>query len=146
MRIEKTIDRESRQKLYVQMYAIFKEKIKLTEWPEGMKIPTEDELCRLYDISKATVRFAISDLVREGLLRRIQGKGTFVVHGKPTNGLSIQIRLTEDLFGEGVRFTRELLDRGVKMPSAEIRTYFEEEGILYYFRCKCVVEDKPVYL
>ena len=144
--MEKTIDRESRQKLYVQMYTIFKEKIKRTEWPEGMQIPTEDDLCRLYDISKATVRVAISDLVREGLLRRIQGKGTFVVHSAPALGLSMRTRLTEDMFGEGVRLTRELLNRGFQMPSDEIRKYFEEEGVLYHFRCKCVVEDEPVYL
>ena len=146
MRIEKTIDRESRQKLYVQIYTIFKEKIKLTEWPEGMQIPTEDDLCRLYDISKATVRIAISDLVREGLLRRIQGKGTFVIHPTQTLGLSMRTRLTEDMLGEGVRLTRELLNRGVQRPSDEIRTYFAEEVVLYHFRCKCVVGDEPVYL
>ncbi len=146
MRIEKTIDRESQQKLYVQMYAIFKEKIKGAEWPEGMQIPTEDELCRLYDISKATVRIAVSDLVREGLLRRIQGKGTFVVHSTAALGLSVRTRLTEDMFGEGVRLTRELLDRGVQRPSDEIRTHFEEEGVLYHFRCKGVVEGEPAYL
>ena len=146
MRTEKTIDRESQQKLYVQMYTIFKEKIKGGEWPEEMQIPTEDELCRLYDISKATVRIAISDLVREGLLRRIQGKGTFVVHSTLALGLSMRTRLTEDMFGEGVKLTRELLNRGVEMPSDEIRAYFEEEGVLYHFRCKCVVEDEPAYL
>ncbi len=143
--MEKTIDRESGQKLYVQIYNIFKEKIKRTEWPEGMQIPTEDDLCRLYDISKATVRIAISDLVREGLIRRIQGKGTFV-HSTPAIGLSMRTRLAEDMFGEGVRLSRELLNRGIQWPSDEISTYFGEEGVLYHFRCKCVVEDEPAFL
>ncbi len=146
MRIEKTIDRESQQKLYVQIYTIFKEKIIRTEWPEGMQKPTEDDLCRLYDISKATVRVAISDLVREGLLRRIQGKGTFVEHSTQALGLCMRTRFTGDMFGEGVSLTRELLNRGVQSPPDEIRTYFEEEGVLYYFRCKCMDEDEPAFL
>ncbi len=146
MIIEKTIDRDSQQKLYVQMHTIFTEKIKRTEWPEGMQIPTEDDLCRLYAVSKATVRIAISDMVREGLLKRIQGKGTFVVNSTPAMGLYMRTRLTEDMLGDGVRLTRELLDRGVKMPSDETRKHLAYEGVLHYFRCKCMVEDEPVYL
>ncbi len=44
---EKTIDRESQQKLYVQIYGIIKEKIEKGEWAAGRQIPTEDELCRM---------------------------------------------------------------------------------------------------
>ena len=42
MPIEKTIDRDSQQKLYVQMYSIIKEQIEMCEWPAGSQIPTED--------------------------------------------------------------------------------------------------------
>ena len=61
-----TVDRDSQQKLYVQMFSIIKEKIEKREWPVGSQIPTEDELCKAYDVSKATVRMAIADLVRSG--------------------------------------------------------------------------------
>src|SRR5271169_6364551 len=146
MRIEKTVDRESQQKLYVQMYSIFKEKIKRGEWPPAVQIPTEDELCRTYDISKATIRIAIAELVREGSLKRIQGKGTFVVSSTHSMGLAMRTRLTEDMFGEGVRLTKELLQKGVRLPSDEIRAHFDEEGVLYHFRCRGVVDDEPAYI
>lgn len=44
----------------------------------GDQIPTESELCKTYSVSRITVRRAIGDLEREGLLVRQQGRGTFV--------------------------------------------------------------------
>ncbi len=88
MRIEKTVDRGSKEKLYVQIYSILIEKIESGEWPPGTQIPTEDELCRIYDVSKVTVREAIQELVREGYLKRQQGKGTFVTYTLPQLGHS----------------------------------------------------------
>ncbi|WP_230532085.1 GntR family transcriptional regulator [Microvirga roseola] len=45
----------------------------------GDRIPTEVELCEYYDLSRITVRQAISALVDEGLLHKQQGRGTFVL-------------------------------------------------------------------
>jgi len=152
MWIEKTVDRESQQKLYVQMYSIVKDKIEKREWPNGAQIPTEDELCRTYDVSKATVRMAIADLVRNGYLRKQQGKGTFVMAALPDLGIAMKTRLTEDMFGEGVKTKKELVEKGVKEPSAEMRTIFrvsendDEDSDLYYILCKRVVNNEPAYL
>jgi GntR family transcriptional regulator len=44
----------------------------------GDQIPTEDEICRTYSLSRVTVRRAIQTLVDGGLLLRRQGKGTFL--------------------------------------------------------------------
>ena len=44
----------------------------------GTAIPSERELMTTYDVSRATVRKSIDGLVADGLLHRIQGKGTFV--------------------------------------------------------------------
>ena len=55
MMIEKTIDRQSQQKLYVQIYDLIKDKIEKGDWPAGSQISTEDELCKTYDVSKATM-------------------------------------------------------------------------------------------
>jgi len=112
MLTNKTVDRESQQKLYVQMYSIIKDKIEQREWPAGSQIPTEDELCMSYNVSKATVRMAIADLVRNGYLRKQQGKGTFVSHALPDLGITMKTKLTEDMFGEGVVARKEVLVKG----------------------------------
>jgi len=146
MLTEKTVDRESQQKLYVQMFSIIKERIEQREWPVGSQIPTEDELCRTYDVSKATVRMAIADLVRCGYLKKLQGKGTFVMHSLPDLGITMKTQLTEDMFGEGVSARKELLVKGVKMTPDDVKGYLKSDSDIYYILCKRVVNHEPAYL
>lgn len=49
------------------------------ELQPGDRIPSESELCDYYDLSRITVRQAISALVDEGFLQKQQGRGTFVL-------------------------------------------------------------------
>lgn len=145
--IEKTIDRQSQQKLYVQIYSLIKDKIEKGDWPAGSQISTEDELCKTYDVSKATIRIAIAELVRSGYLIRKQGKGTFVTYYSMANlGLDMKTRLTENMFGEGVKVRKEILMKGVKAPSDEIKEYLKTGEDVYYVLCKRVVEGEPAYL
>ncbi len=67
--------------LYVQLEQIIKSQIMTGELLAGEQIPTEKELAETYRVSSITVRQAVLDLVKEGLLLRKQGKGTFVMQG-----------------------------------------------------------------
>ena len=73
------INRDANQKLYFQLYEIFKKKIESNEWSVGSMIPTEEELCRMFEVSRATVRTSVLELVRHGYLKRHPGRGTFVL-------------------------------------------------------------------
>lgn len=149
---EKTVDRASLQKLYVQMYLIIKDRIEKREWPHGSQIPTEDELCRDYDVSKATVRMAISELARCGYLRKQQGKGTFVTHALQDLGVTMKTKLTEDMFGEGVSARKEVLGKELKEASEELKSIFnfiydpDEDTFVYYILCKRVVNSETAYI
>jgi DNA-binding GntR family transcriptional regulator len=146
MLTDKIVDRESQQKLYVQMFSIIKGKIEQKEWIAGSQIPTEDELCRIYDVSKATVRMAIAELVRGGYLKKQQGKGTFVTSSALDRGITMQTKLTEDIFGEGVVTKKELLVRGIKEPPDDVRVLLQTNESVYYIMCKRVVNGEPAYL
>lgn len=48
------------------------------EWKPGDKIPSENELCDKFEVSRMTIRQAINNLVEQGYLYRKRGIGTFV--------------------------------------------------------------------
>ena len=74
----KQLKAESFSPLYHQLMQRIRGDIERGVYPTGSKIPPEHELEKLYQVSRVTVRRALSELTSEGLLERKQGKGTFV--------------------------------------------------------------------
>lgn len=73
---DKTLNKDIPLPLYYQIKKILLDYIKHAE--EGSPIPTEQELCQHFEVSRQTVRQAITELVSEGYLHRMKGKGTFI--------------------------------------------------------------------
>lgn len=74
---------------YQQVYSILRGWIFDGTYPAGAKLPPEGELCERLGVSRITSRKALDLLVSEGLVTRVQGKGTFVtseLSGAPTVG------------------------------------------------------------
>jgi DNA-binding GntR family transcriptional regulator len=92
------------------------------------------------------VRIAIAELVRQGYLRKHQGKGTYVMNSMPDLGITMKTKLTEDIFGEGVVAKKELLVRGVKDPPDDVRTHLGSDAPVYYILCKRIVNGETAYL
>lgn len=63
---------------YHQVYVTLRAWVRDGTYRPGDQIPTEPELCRLFGVSRITIRKAIDHLAREGWLMRHQGRGTFV--------------------------------------------------------------------
>ncbi|MGK5683705.1 FadR/GntR family transcriptional regulator [Actinoplanes sp. URMC 104] len=68
-----------RAALGTRVTELFRTQITGGAWPLGSKIPTEPELVEWTGAGRNTVREAIGSLVQAGMLRRQQGRGTFVV-------------------------------------------------------------------
>ncbi len=64
--------------LYLQLKDLIIKKIEDNEFPANSQIPSEQDLCQMYDISRPTVRQAVSELTNSGYLYKEKGKGTFV--------------------------------------------------------------------
>ena len=142
------IDRDNPKKLYVQLLEILKDKIEDGEWAVDTQIPTEDELCKTYEISKATVRQAVASLVRNGYLLKQQGRGTFVCKRVIPEGLSMLTSFRELMLEAKVVFSTKVLAQTVLMPTddLDIKLDIPEDTHVIYLKRLRVVEDEPILL
>lgn len=68
--------------LFQQLAATLRAAIDAGEYPPGSRLPTENELCERYSVSRVTVRKALDELSQGEFLVRKPGKGTFVAEKK----------------------------------------------------------------
>ena len=93
-------------------YRLKRHLLEMTETlPPGTPVPPERTLASEFDTSRTTVRQALQELVVEGRLERIQGKGTFVAKPKVSQALQLT-SYTEDMRAQGLEPTSQLLDIG----------------------------------
>lgn len=78
---------DERLPLYQRLRDALAERISAGEWLPEQSIPTEQELSSRYGVAVGTVRKAVDALVGEGLLQRVQGRGTYV--RRPDFGASL---------------------------------------------------------
>jgi GntR family transcriptional regulator len=100
------LDRNSPLPLHAQLEEIIKAGIENEEWPFESVIPSENELSKMYGISRMTVRSVITRLVHEGLLYSVPGKGTFVSEPKIVSRPLSQMGIREQLSRWAIRRRR----------------------------------------
>jgi GntR family transcriptional regulator len=76
----RAVDKHIPIPLYYQLKEIIQEAI--YDMQPGASIPSELEIAEQFNVSRPTVRQALSELVQEGYLYRTKGKGTFVARPK----------------------------------------------------------------
>jgi len=103
------IERNHVLPLYYQLMQDLRTRIEHGEWKPGDVIPSERELCDTYGISRMTVRQALAELVNDGLLRREQGRGTFVARPKIRKRLSQLTSYTMDMRARGKQASARVL-------------------------------------
>lgn len=64
--------------LYHQLARYFRDAVSRQQWRPGEQLPSEQEIAKQMGVAVGTVRQALAGLVRDGILMRRQGKGTFV--------------------------------------------------------------------
>lgn len=82
LKVKRRVERHSAQPLYQQVKEALRESIERSELKPGEPLPGRLELCRLFGTNRLTVDRAITELVQEGWLMAVKGKGTFVATPK----------------------------------------------------------------
>ncbi len=75
------------QPIYLQIYEQLKSQIVAGKYAEGDLLPSENELCAIYNSTRMTIRKALQELVQDGYIYRKHGKGSIVSSTRKSLGL-----------------------------------------------------------
>ncbi|MFA5803946.1 MAG: GntR family transcriptional regulator [Melioribacteraceae bacterium] len=142
------INRKSALPLYYQLKEIIKEDVDVGKYKPGGKIPSENELCDILCISRNTAKQAITDLVSEGILFRIQGKGTFVAEKKIFKGLTDAFSFSSEFKTNGGKLKTKVIFAEKISETKETLEYLKlkESKELFRIQRLRVLNDVPVAL
>ena len=88
--------------LYYRVFKTLEQRIVAHQYKLGERLPSEDELCREFKVSRITMREALGRLVESGMLVRRRGSGSYVASPAASRTFR-SITLTgslEDLFAQ----------------------------------------------
>lgn len=110
-------------KKYQEIFNDLQEKIINTTYQPGSLLPTEQDLQKLYGVSRDTVRKALRLLTEKGLIQKVQGRGSQVLKQEllnfPVSGLTSYKELVESLH----------LDSVTQVISLDLDTIDEKEAL-----------------
>lgn len=131
--------------IYLQLREVVRSKIEDGEYAPGTAIPSENALAATYGINRLTVRSAIDALVSEGLLKRVQGKGVYVVAWIERD-LEVLGGFTQTMNEKNVETRRKILLKGQRRAGEKYGSIFHirEDGLLYYIKRLDYADQEPV--
>lgn len=99
----------TRQPIYAQIKRWILGQIESGALREGSTLTPEQELADRFGVSRPTVRQAILELVHEGVLARVRGRGTTVLPRRLVYPVGRLLSFTEEFAGQGHELTSDVL-------------------------------------
>ncbi|MCM3655008.1 GntR family transcriptional regulator [Metabacillus litoralis] len=144
------IKKDSPIPIYYQLEEIIKDLIEKGKLKPGDSLPAEREYAEKFEISRMTVRQAFTQLVNDGYLYRIQGKGTFVAERKPKIEQALQglTSFTEDMKARGMKPGSQLVQFEIIPATSLIANQLgiQEYGPVYEIKRIRLADDVPMAL
>ncbi len=127
------ISRVSYKPIYLQICDFMREKINSGEIAIGSRLWSESDIMEKYEVSRNTARKAIETLQNEGLVLRIQGKGSFVSQPKVNYGLQTLMSFSEEISEKKL------------VPTSNILSFIREHPDLFHAANLRITEDDWVF-
>jgi GntR family transcriptional regulator len=119
--LKNDLDMTSDTPIYEQLISFIKHDIDEGLLNVGDLLPSENEFCERYDISRPTVRQALSLLEEQGLVVRMRGKGSFVSRPKVKRSLKTLYSFSDEVAAMGLEPKSRVIAYEVISPGAEIQ-------------------------
>ena len=130
-----------------KLYEILRKHITDGVYGEGDLLPSENELCQLYGMTRPTVRQSLSTLANDGYISRHQGKGS-IVHHLPREIGILSVSGTTSAVGDRNLKTR-IIVKPVIVPWKDdfmfpLSQLEKESGCIYMERLR-LLDDVPIF-
>lgn len=138
-----TVDHSSPVAAYVQLMNYFSDAIKRGEYKLGDKLPSENDICRKFGVSRTTVRQALQLMSQQDLVFSVHGRGTFVKAPAISNELTRITSFSQVLQQKGLdgrtyihAFNSDISQghplMGKDVVSLELLGYISNAPVVYY--------------
>lgn len=134
------------QPLYQRIRDDLEGKIKNGHYKKGEYIPSEEKLVINYNASRTTIRNAIRELVSDGYLTIVRGKGTKVTSSKLSDNIPNLISFTEIIKQQGLKPSTLEIRLGKIRATEKIAEKLDidvDEEVLEIYRVRAV-DDEPI--
>lgn len=134
--------------LWYQVKESILENIGFGIYVEEKPLPSEKLLCDEYKVSVITIRKAMDELSKEGVLVKKQGKGTFLRPGKFERKLNTFYGFSQDILNQGSKPARKIISFELKKPKKNILKELGRENIetIYEIRTLTLADNVPIIL
>ncbi len=95
--------------LYAEVKQHILARVRSGEWPPDHRIPSESELVEQLGVSRMTVNRALRELSLEGVLVRVQGRGSFVSAGNSRSDVFAVTNIADEIRERGHQYSAQVL-------------------------------------
>lgn len=113
---------------YLEVIDKFKELIADDRFYVGSKLPSERELSALWGVNRVTLRRAIDELVKQGIVNKVQGSGNYLLSKNVLNNMYELMSCTQDVLSKGLVPQRTVLEHSLKPASLQESVILEMQA------------------
>jgi GntR family transcriptional regulator/GntR family frlABCD operon transcriptional regulator len=132
---------------YRKLYEVLRKHILDGVYKEGDLLPSENELCRLYGMTRPTVRQSLATLATDGFIKKHQGKGS-IVHNLPREIGILSVSGTTSAVGSRNLKTRIIVKPVLKQWPSDfifpLSDLEKESGCIYMERLR-LLDNVPIF-
>ncbi len=143
------INHDSPIPYYVQVKDVIREYIRSGVWQHNDQLPSEAEMCDMFEVSRTVIRQALQDMIHEGLVIRRKGKGSYVAPAKISEQLVQKLTgFYQDMVAQGYHPVTHVLKQHVIPASRPVADHLKIEvgtPVIEIIRLR-FVENIPIVL